>query len=379
MAIPFLNHLDLRSVSQIKNMILHHTTSASASNVEGKIIYDTGTDTIKFYNGSAWISLTGLDANTWRPVTAGGNTLSTSETLAFTAGTDVTITESAGAVTINSTDVQLTEEQVEDFVGGMVTGNTETFIDVSYQDSDGTLDFVVPVKDEDNMTSASATHLATQQSIKAYVDDTTQTVEEVQDIVGAMFSGNTETRVAATYVDGGVGAGKINVVVDDLNTDVNVNVTNLSARLAQISANVTIGDASDVTVIIPGDLQVTGTTTTNNVETVSTTNGVVFEGHAADDFEGTLKGGTYTADRTYTLPDSPGVVNIGYSTTVGGATSIEVTHSLNSRAVIVQLFDTSSFETVYADVVRTTVNTVDLTFAVAPSAGDITVLVTRVA
>jgi len=37
----------------------------------------------------------------------------------------------------------LTEEQVEDFVGGMVTGNTETGITVTYEDSDGTLDFVV--------------------------------------------------------------------------------------------------------------------------------------------------------------------------------------------------------------------------------------------
>ena len=37
----------------------------------------------------------------------------------------------------------LTEEQVEDFVGGMVTGNTETGITVTYQDGDGTLDFVV--------------------------------------------------------------------------------------------------------------------------------------------------------------------------------------------------------------------------------------------
>jgi len=52
----------------------------------------------------------------------------------------------------------------------MVTGNTETFITVTYEDGDGTLDFVVPVKDEDNMASDSATHLATQQSIKAYVD-----------------------------------------------------------------------------------------------------------------------------------------------------------------------------------------------------------------
>ena len=37
----------------------------------------------------------------------------------------------------------LTEEQVEDFVGGMLTGNTETGITVTYQDADGTIDFVV--------------------------------------------------------------------------------------------------------------------------------------------------------------------------------------------------------------------------------------------
>ena len=42
-----------------------------------------------------------------------------------------------------NTNTQLTEEQIEDFVGGMVTGNTETGITVTYEDSDGTLDFVV--------------------------------------------------------------------------------------------------------------------------------------------------------------------------------------------------------------------------------------------
>jgi len=61
-------------------------------------------------------------------------------------------------------------ENVEDLVGAMVTSNTETFITVTYDDSDGTLDFVVPVLDEDAMGSDSAAHLATQQSIKAYVD-----------------------------------------------------------------------------------------------------------------------------------------------------------------------------------------------------------------
>ena len=54
-----------------------------------------------------------------------------------------------GAGYITST---LTEEQVEDFVGGMVTGNTETGITVTYQDSDGTLDFVVASQTDNNFT-----------------------------------------------------------------------------------------------------------------------------------------------------------------------------------------------------------------------------------
>ena len=47
----------------------------------------------------------GTDTNTWRPVTAGGNTLTgapSGETLAFTAGTGIAITESGGAVTITN-------------------------------------------------------------------------------------------------------------------------------------------------------------------------------------------------------------------------------------------------------------------------------------
>jgi hypothetical protein len=57
------------------------------------------------------------------------------------------------------------------------------------------------IKDEDDMASNSASHLATQQSIKAYVDSQTASEEEVEDIVGAMTIGNTETGIAVTYQD----------------------------------------------------------------------------------------------------------------------------------------------------------------------------------
>lgn len=43
-----------------------------------------------------------------------------------------------------------------------------------------------------------------------------------------------------------------------------------------------------------------------------------------------------------------------------------VTHDLGTKDVIVQLYDTITFDTVYADVVRTTINTVTVTFATSP-------------
>mgnify|MGYP006883076654 FL=1 len=79
---------------------------------------------------------------------------------------DVDGTLEADAITVNGSTLQVV---VEDHVGAMLDG-TETFISVSYDATDNNLDFVVPVKDEDNMASNAADHLATQQSIKAYVD-----------------------------------------------------------------------------------------------------------------------------------------------------------------------------------------------------------------
>lgn len=83
------------------------------------------------------------------------------------------------------------------------------------------------------------------------------TTEELQDIIGAMFSGNTETRISATYQDGD---GTIDLVVDDMtaNTTYSVgdggltqnNFTNADhSKLDGIAANATanVGDITGVT------------------------------------------------------------------------------------------------------------------------------------
>ena len=73
-----------------------------------------------------------------------GSPLSTAATTLNFVGSNVTAT-GAGAVktiTISDSDTQLTTEQVQDIVGAMFTGNTETNITVTYEDSDGTIDLV---------------------------------------------------------------------------------------------------------------------------------------------------------------------------------------------------------------------------------------------
>ena len=102
---------------------------------------------------------------------SGSTGITPGDTLTIAGGTNVTTAMSGDTLTITATDTntQLSQEQVEDYVGGMLDG-TETFIAVSYDDTDGNIDFVVPVLDEDDMSTDSASHLATQQSIKAYAD-----------------------------------------------------------------------------------------------------------------------------------------------------------------------------------------------------------------
>jgi len=142
-----------------------------------------------------------------------------------------------------TTNTQLSQENVEDYVGGMLDG-TETFISVSYDDSDGNIDFVVPVKDEDNMASNSASYLATQQSIKAYVDTQVATIPtgDITSVVaGAGLTGGASSGAATVNVVGGDGitanADEIEVAVD--NSSIELSATSGSGTVRVKAGGVT--------------------------------------------------------------------------------------------------------------------------------------------
>ena len=95
------------------------------------------------------IVLTGSDATTDTIVLEAGTGLSIART-----GDKITFTN-----TVTDTDTVLTTEQVEDIVGAMVSSNTETGITVTYDDTNGKIDFAVASQTDENFTSALKTKL----------------------------------------------------------------------------------------------------------------------------------------------------------------------------------------------------------------------------
>lgn len=60
---------------------------------------------------------------------------------------------------------------------------------------------------------------------------------------------------------------------------------------------------------------------------------------------------------------------VGTITGDGATTSFVITHNLNSRDIVINIYDTATYEDVIVDIIRTTVNTITVYFAVAPVIG----------
>ena len=123
-----------------------HSSDPSGS-TEGELIYNSSDDKLKIYDGSAWQVV--------------GNTT----------------------------------EQIQDIIGAMVSGNTETNVTVTYDDSDGTLDFVVSadsdlIKDSDNDTKIQAEESSDEDKLRY---DIAGTEVAVQDGGGLAFTTNSGT------------------------------------------------------------------------------------------------------------------------------------------------------------------------------------------
>ena len=140
-------------------------SSDPTGTTEGEMIYNSSDDKIKIYDGSAWVVV--------------GNT----------------------------------SEQIQDIVGAMFTGNTETGITATYEDSDGTIDLVVSadsdlIKDADNDTKIQVEESSDEDKIRYDVAGTEVAVQDAGGIAlttnGGMFRHN-QTQAATFTIPSGEG------------------------------------------------------------------------------------------------------------------------------------------------------------------------------
>ena len=167
---------------------------------------------------------------------------------------------------IANTDTQLTAEQVQDFVGAMVTGNTETGITVTYEDGDGTLDFVVGTLNQ----------------------NTTGTAAEATNVT-AVANNSTDETVYPTFVDGATGT-------QGIETDTG------------LTYNPSTGLLTAVGLTLSGDLTVNGSTTTINTATLNVEDKKIELGKVSTPTDTTADGGGITlkgaTDKTITWVDA---------------------------------------------------------------------------
>lgn len=440
MAIPFLNHLDLQDISQLQNAILHKTTSGVASTAAGKIIFDTGTATIKYYDGSAWVELVGdtdnfvdsLDFNTSDGILTVGRTGSLSD---LTVDLDGRY-QLAGnydnyqqwQITDGSQTDDVTTDQVVKFAANSTPGTAGAALTGSGTTGDPYLiTYTFPNDNDDNYVDAASLtgstltlertgSLADITVDLSSLDDTVRTVAVDTDGDGTVNNtlADSEDLVLKKGANitltesGGV------VTIASTNTDVLQGIytpttngdndfyisfveNNSGSQVGYVDGGLRYNPSTDTLVV--QNITVSGTSTTVNTETINLADNIITlnsneEGtpsqdagievergtssnvqlnwnEADDDWEFTAYNHAATpALTTYKIPRT-------YSTSIGdgSAQSFTVTHNLGTKLIIVQLFDTSSGETVYADVVRATDNTITITTATVPAALDITVLI----
>jgi hypothetical protein len=298
---------------QIKNATFESLTADPTGDLfEGRMIYRSDTNQVRFYNGSAWASIAGdiTGVTAGAGMTGGGSSGSVTLNVIGGAGMNVT----ADAIAIADDGI------VQSMISGGAVSNEKLAADSvdssKIQDNaidsehytDGSIDTVhlaadviTGAKIADNAIdsehytdgSIDAAHLASNSVTAAKIAaDAVGASEIAANAVGA-----SEINVSGNGTAGQVltsdGDGTFSFTNKTVNTDVDVTVSNLETRLGQIDSSVAIGNGSSVhtstsgNLTVGGDLIVEGTTTTVNSTTLTVDDHhikVATDNAAANDF-----------------------------------------------------------------------------------------------
>jgi hypothetical protein len=189
---------------------------------------------------------------------------------------------------------------------------------ITFPDATGTVALTTDI----SVTAASTTTFSNK-SISLSSNTVTSTLAQLNTAISdadvATLAGTetlTNKTLTSPVINTPTGITKTDVGLANLDntSDANKPVSTATQTALDLKANLAnptfTGTVNAAALTLSGDLTVNGTTTTVNSTTVNVTNAFVFEGTTADAFETTLTVTDPTADRTITLPDAAGTVQL---------------------------------------------------------------------
>jgi hypothetical protein len=217
-----------------------------------------------------------------------------------------------------STNKYFTDERAQDATAAALAAGTHTNITVTYDDDNNKISLAAaPGYVDEQAVDAVAVALAngTHTNITVDYSDSTNAIsltgavtytdENARDAAAALITNSTHTGISVAYTDSGSGEGTLAFT--------NTGVTSLTGTANEVTVSsstggVTVGLPDNVTIgnnlVVYGDLDVQGTTTSTFSSTVSTNDNIIYLNAAIDTTitnavgDGTYV--TYTADNTYT-------------------------------------------------------------------------------